>query len=292
MKIPFCPLPIERAKAVAKKLYGITKPLYNMSPGLEVLLEQADIELDKREYLGIAVFSALFFSSILFLLFFLVTLRAIGVFQSLGLSLCISLLVFFVIIQYLRSYPKLLIKKKVVDVDRNLLHALRHIYVQVKAGVSIFDTFTSISTGSYGTISDEFKRLVKEVNAGKPIEKALDDLILKTPSVYFRRVVWQLSNGIKAGSDVSIVMKSIIENISAEQRIAIKKYGSKLNPLTLVYMMVAVILPAMGITFMIVLSTFSGLSISETMFWMILVFLVIFQFMFLGIIKSKRPSLI
>jgi flagellar protein FlaJ len=234
----------------------------------------------------------MFMAGILFLSLFIVTLIFIDIAKGFIISLSISALIFFVIIQYLKKYPKLILRKRVANIERNLLYAIRHVYVQVKAGVSLFETFMSISTGSYGAISDEFRTVVNEVNAGKPIEKALEELTLKNPSVFFRRVIWQLSNGIKAGSDISVVMKSVIDNISAEQRIAIRKYGSKLNPLTLVYMMVAVIMPAMGITFMIVLSTFSGLSISETMFWMILAFLILFQFMFLGIIKSKRPNLL
>ncbi|MCX6818785.1 MAG: type II secretion system F family protein [Candidatus Aenigmarchaeota archaeon] len=292
MKIPFCPLPIERAKVVAKKLYGLTGFLNKTSPGLENLLEQAGLDIDKRDYLGIAMFSAIFMSSIVFLLLFIVTLTIVDVVKGFIISLSVSALIFFVIIQYLKKYPKLLLKKKVASIERNLLYAIRHIYVQVRAGIPLFETFVSISNGSYGAISDEFRDLVKEINAGKPIETALEELTMKNPSVFFRRIVWQLSNGIKAGADVSIVMKSVIDNISAEQRIAIRKYGSQLNPLTLVYMMVAVIMPAMGITFMIVLSTFSGLSISENMFWGILGFLVVFQFMFLGIIKSKRPNLL
>jgi len=88
------------------------------------------------------------------------------------------------------------------------------------------------------------------------------------------------------------LLKNIIENISSEQRIAIRRYGSQLNPLTLVYMMVAVVLPSLGVTFMLVMSSFSGLVVSETMFWMIIAFLALFQFMFLGIIKSKRPNII
>ncbi len=292
MKIPFCPLPIERAKVVAKKLYGLTGFLNKTSPGLENLLEQAGLDIDKRDYLGIAMFSAIFMSSIVFLLLFIITLTIVDVVKGFIISLSVSALIFFVIIQYLKKYPKLLLKKKVASIERNLLYAIRHIYVQVRAGIPLFETFVSISNGSYGAISDEFRDLVKEINAGKPIETALEELTMKNPSVFFRRIVWQLSNGIKAGADVSIVMKSVIDNISAEQRIAIRKYGSQLNPLTLVYMMVAVIMPAMGITFMIVLSTFSGLSISENMFWGILGFLVVFQFMFLGIIKSKRPNLL
>ncbi|MBI2076072.1 MAG: hypothetical protein HYT72_02375 [Candidatus Aenigmarchaeota archaeon] len=103
---------------------------------------------------------------------------------------------------------------------------------------------------------------------------------------------FKVFSGIKSGSDVGSILKSIIDNISSEQKIAIRRYGSQLNPLTLVYMMIAVIIPSMGITFLMVLSSFSGASFSESTFWFILAFLVIFQFMFLGLIKSRRPNIV
>jgi hypothetical protein len=41
-----------------------------------------------------------------------------------------------------------------------------------------------------------------------------------------------------------------------------------------------------------VLSSFSGASFSESTFWFILGFLILFQFMFLGLIKSRRPNIV
>ena len=143
----------------------------------------------------------------------------------------------------------------------------------------------SISGGNYGYVSEEFKRVVKEVSSGISMEASLERVALENPSLDFRRSIWQLSNGMKAGSDIRSVINSIAESISTEQRISIRRYGAQLNPLTLVYMMLSVILPSLGITFLIVLSSFSGFSVSERIFWIILVVLALFQFMFLGIIR-------
>ena len=40
------------------------------------------------------------------------------------------------------------------------------------------------------------------------------------------------------------------------------------------------------------MSSFAKIPVTEYMFWGILGFVTIFQFMFLGIIKSKRPNMI
>jgi len=98
---------------------------------------------------------------------------------------------------------------------------------------------------------------------------------------------------MKAGGDIANVIKDVIENLSEEQLIAIQKYGSQLNPLAMFYMLIAVIIPSLGITFIIILSSFVSLSedITKTIFFALYGFVFFFQLMFIGTIKSRRPNL-
>jgi pilus assembly protein TadC len=109
--------------------------------------------------------------------------------------------------------------------------------------------------------------------------------------MYFRRVIWQLTNAIRTGADLSDTLDAIVDNLANEQKVAIRKYGSQLNPLSMMYMMLAVILPSLGITFLVLLSTFSGFAVSEMIFWFILCILIVFQFSFVGLVKSRRPTI-
>lgn len=81
----------------------------------------------------------------------------------------------------------------------------------------------------------------------------------------------------------------MVENLTNEQKVQIRKYGSQLNPMAMMYMMVAVIIPSLGITFIIIMSSFSGFEVTKSIFWSILGFIAFFQFMFIGLIKSRRP---
>jgi len=292
MRIPFCPLPVSRARVVAKRFYWISEPLVKISPRLKMELSQGGFPMDEREYMGIAVFSSMFMFFITFLPLAIVISSTSSVSKGIGIAFPSAAFLGFLSMIYIKKYPKLLIQRKVQDLERNMIFALRHFYVQIKSGVPVFDAMYSVAMGNYGSVSHEFKLAIRKINSGLPVEGVLEDMAFKNPSSYFRRTIWQISNGIKAGSDMGSLLKNIIENISSEQRIAIRRYGSQLNPLTLVYMMVAVVLPSLGVTFMLVMSSFSGLVVSETMFWMIIAFLALFQFMFLGIIKSKRPNII
>jgi len=55
--------------------------------------------------------------------------------------------------------------------------------------------------------------------------------------------------------------------------------------------MLGVIVPSLGITFLIVLSSFPQMQLGEILFWMLLGFVMVGEFMYLGILKSKTPNL-
>ena len=65
-----------------------------------------------------------------------------------------------------------------------------------------------------------------------------------------------------------------------------------LNPLAMGYLLMAVILPALAVTFMIVLGSFPSIKVGENTFIGLLFIVTVFQIMYLGIMKSKRPNLI
>ena len=70
--------------------------------------------------------------------------------------------------------------------------------------------------------------------------------------------------------------------------------GIQLTPLALFPMLIAVIVPSLSVTFVIVIAAFIGLSdfgLKATM-WLMLGVFVFLQFMFLGIIKARRPNLV
>lgn len=217
--------------------------------------------------------------------------------ESKGLFLVAPLiglvLALFVFLQQI-NYPKLLANKRIRGLERNLLPALQDIMIQINAGVPLFNVLVSISKNDYGDLSTEFERVVREINAGEPEVDALERMVTKNPSLFFRRAIWQLVNGMKEGSDIGSVLHEIIGALTSEQTIQIQNYGSRLNPLAMFYMLIVVVGPALGITFITVMSSFVGLSALATKFvlWGVFGMVLFFQIMFIGLIKSKRPNLI
>ena len=291
-KIPFLPLPYDKVRLITEHFLGLGENLSKMFPSLEFDLEQSGFELSPRRWMSVALFAFMFYFLLIFGLVYVVTVAAkIEAYRALTVAGFAGLAIGTGTFMFLSFYPKLSAQKRVNNIEKNLPYILHHILVQVRSGVPLYDTLVSIAKGDYGTLSMEMRKVVNEINTGKSEAEALEKITRETPSFFFRRVMWQVINALKSGADVGLTMKEIVNNLATEQRVAIKKYGAQLNPLALMYMLFAVIFPTLGITFLLVLSSFTGIAFNiELVLLGILGVIVLFQFMFIGLIKSRRPA--
>lgn len=284
--IPFIPFPLKSAIRTSRIFMGAGNLISKSVPGLKLNLFQAEIDIHPRDYCSLAVFTSFFYFVLLTGIISLLTLVSSAI--SLGIALLVGITFSVFVLMYLLNYPKLIANRRMKTLEKDLLNALHHILIEIKSGVPLFNTLVGVSEG-YGEVSDEFKKVVKEINAGISEMQALDNASRRNPSLYFRRSIWQIVNALKAGSDIASSLSAIVEILTREQIIAIRRYGQELNPYTMIYMLAAVILPSLGITFLIIISSFSGLTVPKLIFPLILVFLAFFQFFYTGIIKTKRP---
>lgn len=293
IKIPYSFLPPKALAKASRYFLGIGEELEVIFPFLKLHLRQSGMPLDAKEYL-----SRCFVSTALFFLFMFafvsLVFAKIGFKKYLLVSFGIAAIFSIFIFMQQIMYPRLIVAKRVREIERNLIPVLQNIMVQLNSGVPLFDIIVNIASGEYGAISEEFLRAVKEINAGRPQVAVLEEIAAKNPSLYFRRSLWQIVNGMKSGADMSNVLSQVLHALGEEQVIQIQKYGSQLNPLAMFYMLVAIIAPSLGITFIIVVSSFVSPSETGTkmVFWGLYGFAVFFQVMFLGIIKSRRPNLL
>jgi flagellar protein FlaJ len=290
-KIPFLPLPYDKVRHVTEHFLGIGENLSKVFPSLEFDLEQSGFEVSPRRWMSIALFAFIFYFALVAGLVLMVTFVArIELYRAFSVSAFAGLAIGGGTFMFLSFYPKLSAQKKVNNIEKNLPYVLHHILVQVRSGVALYDTLVSIAKSEYGIMSSEMRKVVNEINTGKSEAEALEKITRETPSLFFRRIMWQMINALKSGADIGMVMKEIVDNLAIEQRVAIKKYGAQLNPLSLMYMLFAVIFPTLGITFLLVLSSFTGIKFNlELVLMGILGMVVLFQFMFIGLIKSRRP---
>jgi len=299
--VPFAPFPIKQMKIFSEPFKGVGGKINKMFPALKENLMQANTGVSSEDYSAMMVFSSLFYFIIFSVVFVVLFSKLVTTFSILGpiriphsilVGLVVALAVAGLMFVQMLMYPKMQIKKRVRQVERNLVFALRAMLVQMRSGVSLFNALSMIaSSDRFGYLSEELKEAVDNISTGMSEEKALQQIALKNPSPYLRKAIWQIINGMKAGAYISDVLSESVSTIVREQQIGIQKYGNNLKILSLMYLMIGVIIPALGITFLIVIGSFPKIEISEILFWALLGGLVLAEFMFMGIMKSKRPNL-
>jgi pilus assembly protein TadC len=292
IKIPFSFIPNDVLRKLSFGFFGISSIVEKYFPFLKVNLKQAEMRLSPKEYISMCIVSTIFFF-LIFGFLFMFLMGAFGV-QKAYMGFVISFIFAgFTFLQQM-MYPKMLVRKRIKGIERNLLASLQNMLIQLNSGVPLFNILVSISKGDYKEVSEEIGKAVREINAGKPQVDALEEIATTNPSLLFRRALWQIVNGMKSGSDMSGVINESIVAIAEEQVLQIQRYGGQLNPLAMFYMLVAVIVPALSMTFLITMSSFMSLNDFglKLLFWGLFGMVMFFQLMFLGVIKSRRPNLL
>ncbi|MEM5772673.1 MAG: type II secretion system F family protein [Candidatus Aenigmatarchaeota archaeon] len=257
---------------------------------LKTDLLQAEIDLSPEIYINMSLFASLFIfllSLVFSLLFLSLTNNLILIPPFMMICFSIFLFVFF----YSIYYPRFIAIQRVRGLESYLLTGLRHILIKVRSGVSLFQAFASLTEG-YGELSKEIRILVEKVNAGIPLETALEETAAKNPSTYFRRALIQISTSIKTGADINSTLSSIINSLSESIIISAKKYGRELNFWSIFYLIISIIFPAMGISFFVMLASFVGFLIDVYTLFFIAVSFLGLQIFFLVLINSRKPSMV
>ena len=255
-------------------------------PGLKMKLLQAGRRDRAEEFVEKTLKGALIFTIGIIAFLFMVTSR-----YGANPLVFIGILpfMFIIIFAYMMKMPDVIITKIDKEISKEIVFAGRFLVIELESGVPLYQALKNV-IANYRAIGSYMSVIVDKVDLGTPMEIALQETIELTPSNNFRKLLWQILNSMKTGSDISKSMETVIDQIVREQMIELKEYGRKLNPLAMFYMIIAVIMPSLGITMLIVLSSFINFSISL----LVLIFLALFfgfvQFMFLALIKQSRPA--
>ncbi len=287
-KPPLMLLPLETSLRLGKPLFFITDELKDH---VSLELEAASLKLSEAEYLNAVIVNLfvvfLLFFGLLFTLNF--TVQKNPVVKSIGTALLYTMVIELLVGLSLIRYPTIMSGKKAEQIDKNLVFALKDMLLQVSSGVSLYRAMVGVSKADYGLISQEFKQIVKKVNAGKSMEDALQELAISTKSEYLKRTSWQLVNTIKSGSSLKRVLRSIVDDLTLEQHSKIRDYAHELNLWSLIYMLFAVAVPTIGAVMLVLLSSFAGMGVGPGFFIAFVVICFFIQVVLIGFIKARRP---
>lgn len=280
-------------------LISVSKPLREPAKRLEVLFPNLDWDLKKAGYVDVD--TSLYLSIIIYVGFsifiIIFSFTAVPVLLTEGLTqsypfLLLAITMSALAVAYLFVLPKVDISRRSRLIDNGLEYMLKDIQIQLRSGVPLFDTLVNVSRGQYGECSRIADGIVKEVESGRSIAEVLDDVGMWSPSEYLRKVLWQIVNAVRSGSDMVNALDAIGHDIRLDKEARIKMYSRELNLWSLVYMMFVIIAPSMGVTLLVVLSSFiGGAYINQNLLWAILLVVVVIQVVFITFLQEKRPQI-
>lgn len=181
------------------------------------------------------------------------------------------------------------IHRRAKQIDREVLFAGRFLLVKLNAGQPLVNALVDASH-SYGVANKFFKEIVRDIDLGTPVEEALENASRYTPSKKFRAILFQITNAIKIGVDVSRFLEATLDDVANQQLIEIQRYGKKLNGITMFYMLLAIVVPSLGLTLFILVATLVGIDVNITLFSLLAFFMLIIEFIFISIFKTIRPT--
>lgn len=215
------------------------------------------------------------------------------IFHAFRYPLWYAVIVFFGFAIIMRSFflyqPDVVIKQKEKEINKELVFATRFLMIEIRSGVSLFDAMRNL-VENYEAIGRQFNDVLNMVNLGTALEDAIEQVSERTPSMALRKVLWQILNSLKTGADISQSLEVAVVQITREQMIEVSEYGRKLNPIAMFYMILAVILPSIGIAIGVLVSNFIALPLDLTSLLALSGFLAFMQFMFLQMIRGMRPA--
>ena len=256
-----------------------------VNPGFVKTLLMAKIKQKPEEFLKKS-FMASFYITITFtiLLFFLFDTFSV----PLIMLLPFFIVIFFFSIMFILSTPKVTIRKREREINHEVLFAGRYLLVKLDSGIPLYNALVDASK-SYGISSKYFKEIVDDIRLGMPIEEALESTREHCPSAHFKVILTELITSLKTGVDVSNALRDVLKQIMNEQMIEIKEYGKKMNAFMMLYMVLATVMPSLGVTMFIVMAGLMGIPLTNTLMFIILLLLAFMQFMFMSVLKSLRP---
>jgi len=288
--VPFSFFPLQASKIISQPFRGIGEALQKSFPHYEFTLKQTELDLDCDEFFSIVFLNALIWwlllSGVMTIIFNIMKIQN-PILTGFAVGALLGVMVFLRIVFGMR----VLINKKVKSIDSNLVFGLKMILVEVNAGVSLFDSMVMMASYKLGDMSSVFKEIAKRLSAGEREAEVCKDVATKNPSPFLKKTLWQIVSGLKVGSPIGRVIEESLNSLEREQKNEIIGYGSSLRVLTLLFLMLGVIIPAMGLAFLIVINSLPSMSISKEVPWILIGTVTVFEILLLGFIKSKRPNL-
>jgi len=193
---------------------------------------------------------------------------------------------------FILSYPKIKEERSYSDLNQELPYALRHMGVELKSGKGLHDALITIRDANYGSLSNEFTRVLEEVKFGKSTEDSLLEMSHRVKSDGLSRAIHQIISTLRVGGNLANSLEIIAQDISFDMQIRLKEYSQKLNSFILIYTFIAILAPVISLIMLMAGSTVMGDVISSELIFVIYTVFFPLIVVFMGLfIKKMEPKI-
>ncbi len=261
-----------------------------LSQNVKENLESAGITINPEEYLILV--SALATASFILVLFLFGAISVIlGDISLTVLAPLIAVSSSVLVIVLGLIYPSAVANERATKVNRELPFALRQLATQIKAGVSFHKALHSIVTSHYGVLSEEFGRVLSDIERGYSTDQALVRLMGRTKSKGLKKALVQILRALKSGGNLSNTISAIADDVAFELRMKVRDFTEKLNFISVIYIMIGVVGPVV----VTILSSIAQLPLIGGNFpfeYIVIIFssIVIMMLLILFVINRMEPG--
>jgi flagellar protein FlaJ len=170
-----------------------------------------------------------------------------------------TVLFFFLCISASMIYPKYVAKKRASLVEKDLPFVMLGLSLHTKARLTTEKGIEKIAKGGYGIISMEFRKVLDEVRGrGSSLQESLLGMSERFESRALKRGIMQILSSHENGNRRigAAGLKRIGRDELSRQRSESREFSGKIALLSLMFIAVSAIVPALFQSFMIVGSTF------------------------------------
>jgi Flp pilus assembly protein TadB len=167
-------------------------------------LARANVSLKVAEYFALLIISTIAFALIFYLIQPLITSALIGV-----------VIGFLLPRLYIKRRQRIRLKK----LDEQLSDTLSLMVNGLRAGYSTMQTLEAISRELPVPISDEFRRVVQEMQVGIPMETALDNMLRRVPSNKWDFVFTAINVQRETGGNLSEILDYVRSKLWDQTRV-------------------------------------------------------------------------
>jgi pilus assembly protein TadC len=260
------------------------------NPQLKLKLKQADRKDTPFQYYVqtyvMTIMSTIALGFVLGLMFKknLVYLIAI---ESTLLILGVPLMYFFFF-----SLVDVQIKKLCREQEGDLLFVSEYLLVSLESGLPLGNAIQRLSQLSRPG-GKFFKRVYTDFKTGKDLEQALEEAATYTASPIFKVLLKRLKDSLSIGVDLKQILENFIDESSEKKIIAIKGFTKKLNPVVMMYLLLGIVVPSLGITFFIIGAAIMQVTPALLKLILVVIFMAMFLFQYFAysIFKFQKETI-